>query len=52
MNKLSLYTKFTTHEGQRDPLVQMLLEAANGMESVDGCDLYVVNILDSDPNCV
>jgi len=52
MNKLSLYTKFMTHEGQRDSLDQMLLEAANGMKSVDGCDLYVVNISDSDLKCV
>jgi quinol monooxygenase YgiN len=52
MDKFGLYTKFTTHEGQRDSLVQILLEAASGMESVDGCDLYVVNIPDIDPNIV
>ncbi|MNL02123.1 Antibiotic biosynthesis monooxygenase [compost metagenome] len=52
MSKFGLYTKFTTHEGQRDSLVEMLLEAASGMESVEGCDLYVVNIPDKEPNSV
>ncbi|MCL6604597.1 MAG: antibiotic biosynthesis monooxygenase [Paenibacillus sp.] len=52
MNKFGLFTKFTTHEGQLESLVQMLLEAANGMEAIDSCDIYVVNISDSDPNCV
>ncbi|MNI11511.1 Antibiotic biosynthesis monooxygenase [compost metagenome] len=52
MSKFGLYTKFTTHEGQRDSLVEMLLEAASGMESVEGCDLYVVNIPDNEPNSV
>lgn len=44
MDKFGLYTKFTTREGQRDSLVGMLLEAASGMASVEGCDLYTVNI--------
>jgi quinol monooxygenase YgiN len=52
MNKFGLYTKFTTHEGQRDTLVQILLEAARGMESVEGCDLYVVNTPEGDSNSV
>ncbi|MCL6444498.1 MAG: antibiotic biosynthesis monooxygenase [Alicyclobacillus sp.] len=52
MSKLGLYTKFTTHEGQRDSLAEMLLEAARGMGSVEGCKLYVVNIPDDEPNSV
>lgn len=52
MRKFGLYTKFTTHEGNRDTLVEMLLEAANGMESIEGCDLYVVNIPDNEPDSV
>ncbi|WP_226001689.1 putative quinol monooxygenase [Paenibacillus sp. BJ-4] len=52
MNKFGLYTKFIAHEGQRDTLVKMLLEAASGMESVEGCNLYVVNIPDNDPNSI
>ncbi|MBY9079869.1 antibiotic biosynthesis monooxygenase [Paenibacillus sp. HN-1] len=52
MDKLSLYTKFTTHEGQRDTLAQMLLEAASGMEDVHGCVLYVVNLPENDASSV
>lgn len=52
MSKFALYTKFTTHEGQRDSLVEMLLEAASGMESVQGCDIYIVNIPDNEPDSV
>ncbi|USB34101.1 antibiotic biosynthesis monooxygenase [Paenibacillus sp. YPG26] len=52
MSKFGLYTKFTTQEGQRESLVEMLLEAAGGMESVEGCILYVVNTPDNDPNGV
>jgi quinol monooxygenase YgiN len=52
MDKFGLYTKFTTHEGQRDSLVGMLLEAASGMESVEGCDLYIVNIPENEPDSV
>lgn len=52
MSKFGLYTKFTTHDAQRDTLVDILLEAASGMEPVEGCDLYVVNIPDNEPNSV
>ncbi|NMP24952.1 putative quinol monooxygenase [Sulfobacillus harzensis] len=52
MSEFGLYTKFTAHDGQRDVLVQILLEAADSMALVDGCDLYVVNIPDDDPNGV
>ena len=33
-------------------MVELLLEAAAGMASVAGCDLYVVNIPENDPNSV
>lgn len=52
MSKFGLYTKFITHEGERDSLANILLEAAKGMESVEGCYLYVINIPDEDPNAV
>ncbi|NMP24837.1 putative quinol monooxygenase [Sulfobacillus harzensis] len=52
MSEFGLYTKFTAHDGQRDVLVQILLEAADSMALVDGCDLYVVNIPDDEPNGV
>lgn len=52
MSKFGLYTKFTTKDGQRDSLVEMLLEASNGMESVEGCEIYVVNISNNESNSV
>lgn len=48
MNKFGLYTKFTAHEGRRDELAGMLLEAAQGMASVESCDVYAINIPDED----
>jgi len=52
MSKFGLYTKFTTMDGQRDSLIEMLLEASAGMESVEGCELYVVNVPESEANGV
>lgn len=52
MRKFGLYTKFITHEGERDSLVDILLAAAKGMESVEGCDLSVINIPDNEPHAV
>lgn len=50
MTKFGLYTKFISQDGQRDSLADILMEAANGMKSCDGCDLYVVNIPEDEPN--
>ena len=52
MHEFGLYTKFTAREAQRDRLVSILLEAAESMKTVDGCELYVVNIADNDPEAV
>jgi quinol monooxygenase YgiN len=52
MKKFGLIGKITTQEGQRDALVQILLEAADLMQSVEGCELYVVSISDDEPETV
>jgi quinol monooxygenase YgiN len=52
MNKFGLYGKFTAIEGERDTLVEILLEAAKSMESLDDCEIYTVNISDKEPNSV
>ncbi|MBD0381392.1 antibiotic biosynthesis monooxygenase [Paenibacillus sp. WST5] len=52
MNKFGMYVKFTTHEGQRDAFAQILLEAAAGMQSTEACELYIVNVSDSEPETV
>jgi len=38
------YVKFTANIGQRGRLVELLLEAAAGIQTVEGCELYIVNI--------
>ncbi|RUT30682.1 antibiotic biosynthesis monooxygenase [Paenibacillus zeisoli] len=52
MSRFGLYTKFTTHDSQRNALVEILLEAACEMEAVEGCILYIINTPDNDPNSV
>lgn len=43
MPSYASYVKFTAQPGKRDALVQQLLEAARAVESVAGCQIYVVN---------
>lgn len=52
MNKFGNYGKLIAKEGQRDALVQILLEAAESMHSVEGCEMYAVNISESEPDSV
>jgi quinol monooxygenase YgiN len=52
MIKFGLFGKVIAHAGQRDALVKVLLEAATLMETVEGCELYIVNISDSEPEAV
>jgi quinol monooxygenase YgiN len=52
VNKFGMFGKITAHAGQRDALVQVLLEAAALMESVEGCELYIVNISDNEPETI
>lgn len=47
-----LFGKFVAVEGQRDALVEKLLRAAELMQSVPSCLLYVVNTSASEPNSV
>ncbi|MFS0864900.1 putative quinol monooxygenase [Fredinandcohnia sp. 179-A 10B2 NHS] len=52
MNKFSLFGKFTVQEGERDTMVDILLEAAESMKNLDECEVYLVNTTESEPNCV
>lgn len=52
MNNFAMYAKITAHPGQRDALVQILLEGAELSKSVEGCVLYIVNESVDDPNVV
>ncbi|MDL4839416.1 putative quinol monooxygenase [Aquibacillus rhizosphaerae] len=52
MSKFSLFGKFTIQEGERDTMVDILLEAAESMKNLDECEIYLVNISESEPNSV
>lgn len=52
MSKFGLYGKITTHPGQHDALVAVLLEAAALMQHVSGCELYVVNVSPTEPEVI
>ena len=52
MSKFSLFGKFIVQEGKRDTMVDILLEAADSMKSLDECEIYLVNISEDEPNSV
>src|SRR5690348_13833858 len=43
MSKVGLYVKFKTKPGKRDAFVDLLLDSARQMESMGGCELYLIN---------
>jgi quinol monooxygenase YgiN len=47
-----LYGKMTAHPGQGDALIQLLLAAAKSLRDTEGCYLYVVNRVTSDPDAI
>ncbi|MFP3919370.1 putative quinol monooxygenase [Lysinibacillus telephonicus] len=52
MSKFSLFGKFTVQEGKRDTMVEILLEAAKSMKDLDECEIYIVNISETEPNAI
>jgi quinol monooxygenase YgiN len=42
--------KMIAQPGQRDALIDYLLQAAQGMQTVEGCYIYIVSSTDDDPN--
>jgi quinol monooxygenase YgiN len=52
MNKFGLFGKFTGKEGEREHLVDILLEAAEKMEKLADCEIYLVNVSPDEPNSV
>ncbi len=52
MTKIGRYAKLTAKPGHGDALAEHLLEAAGQLESVPGCELYVVNRVPGDPETV
>ena len=52
MSKFSLFGKFTVQEGQRDTMVEILLGAAESMDELEECEVYLINISESEPDSV
>jgi quinol monooxygenase YgiN len=52
MNKFSLFGRFTIQEGDRDTMVEILLEAAESMKHLDDCEIYLVSVSENEPNTV
>jgi quinol monooxygenase YgiN len=44
MNRYGMFGKITPEEGKRDELARILLEAADAMDTLEECDLYVVSV--------
>lgn len=45
-----LHGKFRAHPGQRDALLNVLLDAAGRLRELDGCYFYVVSTAPDDPD--
>lgn len=52
MDPFGLFGKFTVIEGERDQLAHILLQAAESMKDIEGCEIYLVSTSDNDPNAV
>ncbi|PLT27617.1 putative quinol monooxygenase [Peribacillus deserti] len=52
MSKFSLFGKFSVKEGERDTMVNILLEAARSMETLPECEVYIIHVSEEDPNSV
>ncbi|MBS4218535.1 antibiotic biosynthesis monooxygenase [Bacillus sp. FJAT-49711] len=52
MSKFALFGKLSAKDGQRDVLVNILLQAADSMRQLEDCEMYLVNISPEDPNSV
>lgn len=52
MSNFGMYVKFTAQAGHRDDLVAVLLDAASSMKDLVGCELYIVNVSDTEPDTV
>ena len=47
-----LYGKMKAHPGQRDALIERLLDAAESLRDMEGCYLYVINSATDDPDAI
>ncbi|OCA90374.1 antibiotic biosynthesis monooxygenase [Bacillus sp. FJAT-27225] len=52
MSKFSLFNKFMVQEGEKEKMVDILLEAGESMKNLDECEIYLVNISENEPSSV
>jgi quinol monooxygenase YgiN len=52
MSRFGLHTKIVARAGQRDALVDLLLNAATAMQPVTDCELYIVHTAPTEPHTV
>ena len=52
MSKFGLFGRFTVKDGERDALVNILLEAAESMNTLDECEIYLVSVAEEEANAV
>jgi quinol monooxygenase YgiN len=52
MSRFGMYVKFTAKSGQRDNLVNILMEGAAAEQSTKECELYLVNVSDTEPDII
>ncbi|MFP7367924.1 hypothetical protein [Bacillus sp. WP8] len=52
MSKFSLFNKFMVQEGEKEKMVDILLEAAESMKNLDECEIYLVNISEKTKFCL
>lgn len=52
MSKFGMYTKIPAQPGKRDELVELLLEAAEAIQQLPDCYLYLVNVSANEPDVI
>jgi quinol monooxygenase YgiN len=52
MSSVGRYVKMTASAGQGKALAQLMLRVAEGLKSVPGCELYLINRSPSEPDVV
>ncbi len=52
MGRFSMCGKLVAKRGKRDALVEVLLEAANLLDQAPECELYIVNVVQDEPDAI
>jgi len=52
MDRFGMFGKIIAKAGQRDALVEHLLEASRLVSDLPGCEIYIVNVSPSEPDAI